>query len=1406
MASLNFSIDGLMGTSHSKASHKGSSSKGSVKTEAFSTTATQGFVCPDCGKVFNAQYNLARHMPIHTGARPFICKVCGKGFRQASTLCRHKIIHTSEKPHVCRVCGKAFNRSSTLNTHAKIHLVTVVLVTLSAPMGKLQKLDNRIQRVLQNGVIQNHRTVLVIVGNKGQDQVSILYQLQTQIQRKGILKILWCYKKELSFSTHRKRNLKLLNKRRKAGVVSEGTVFEQFICSSDIRWCYYSETNKILGQTFDMCVLQDFEALTPNTLARTIETVAGGGVVVFLLKSMDSLQQLCTMAMDVHARYRTEAHADVVCRFNERFLLSLSQNTRCIVMDDRWNILPISKKVIKSIEDISSKEYDEYISKENTELAKLKLLLTEDESYFAPLVNLCKTLDQAKSLLQFCSALIDITNPSETKSCKKSSLADNIGGFDSATQDIITKFSESGVKKTNMQKTASSAVVVMTAGRGRGKSAALGLGLAAAFDAGLPNMCVTAPSPENLLTLMQFVLLGLKALRYEEHVDYTVYRSTDPEHNKAVVKIEVTRRMYRQSLVYLQPWEAVSSGGWQPDLFCIDEAAAIPLPTVRQMITGPKLVFMASTVNGYEGTGRSLSVKLIEQLRSECQKVDATKKAGVGESGKGMQLMGKGRLLYEISLKEAIRYANGDPVEAWLNNLLCLDCGEKLTSASKDNIGGIAPAPDLCQLYYVNRDTLFAFHDSTEKFLQRLMALYVSSHYKNSPNDFQLLSDAPAHHIFCLLAPYDPNSGRVPEILCVVQVCLEGRINRDIVMRSLSRGLKPSGDLIPWTISQQFCEPNFGELSGARIIRIATHPDYQSLGYGTRAIQLLHKYYLGQIPVRIPDSVKVPKATATKTANSSSETDSEADGTEHSEEEEIEEIPDNLSDNDDDEEEIAAPPSKKSKNSNKPAEGEEASSKSKLLTEKVERKSSLPPLLSRLSEREPEKLNYIGVSFGATPKLLRFWKKAGYLPVYLRQTMNDLTGEFSCIMICELLQNQNADVNSEWLKSFYFDFCKRFIKLLPGPFRTLDAAYSLELLLSKSSRSMVSDELTISEIHQYFSAIDLERLHRYLRSLLDFPMISDQLPQLANLYFLRRFPQAKLNRTQQVILCGLGVQRKSVEQLAEELEHLLGPDGGLQSSRKHQSTLGAKSCMDGMFWNSGRLSGGSGSGDPSVKRRLKEDGEAESGGQSSNGWARRIRGLLFVIIRELVKSLDEIIKTTGDGSNLHELKSMLKKNETTLPLPQNTSDVETMDIGEGEQNGASSDEDEAELGDEFITADPSTMSAMVADTKFDAEEQTRRAQLVKELLREEGDSQLSKYQVRGSEGSWKAAVAGHGSELSALHVRVGQEEESGGGVKHKRKHAHALGDKRERKRCNRAENPITMKVSGGISSSKKRVD
>jgi N-acetyltransferase 10 len=156
------------------------------------------------------------------------------------------------------------------------------------------------------------------------------------------------------------------------------------------------------------------------------------------------------------------------------------------------------------------------------------------------------------------------------------------------------------------------------------------------------------------------------------------------------------------------------------------------------------------------------------------------------------------RSLREIKLEEPIRYSPGDNVEKWLNNLLCLDA-----SIISKAVQG-CPHPSTCELYYVNRDTLFSYHRASEVFLQRMMALYVASHYKNSPNDLQMLSDAPAHHLFVLLPPIKEDDNNLPDPLVVLQVALEGNISRDMVLKELSQsGAKSAGDMIPWIISQQ---------------------------------------------------------------------------------------------------------------------------------------------------------------------------------------------------------------------------------------------------------------------------------------------------------------------------------------------------------------------------------------------------------------------------------------------------------------------------------------------------------------------------------------------------------------------------------------------------------------------------
>ena len=55
-------------------------------------------------------------------------------------------------------------------------------------------------------------------------------------------------------------------------------------------------------------------------------------------------------------------------------------------------------------------------------------------------------------------------------------------------------------------------------------------------------------------------------------------------------------------------------------------------------------------------------------------------------------------------------------------------------------------------------------------------------------------------------------------------------------------------------------------------------------------------------------------------------------------------------------------------------------------------RAGLPPLLVPLADRPPEALQWLGASFGLTQPLFNFWSRAGYVPVYLRQTASDITG------------------------------------------------------------------------------------------------------------------------------------------------------------------------------------------------------------------------------------------------------------------------------------------------------------------------------------------------------------------------------------------------------------------------------
>uniref|UniRef100_A0A8C8GG61 RNA cytidine acetyltransferase n=1 Tax=Oncorhynchus tshawytscha TaxID=74940 RepID=A0A8C8GG61_ONCTS len=731
-----------------------------------------------------------------------------------------------------------------------------------------KKIDNRIRVQIDNGVSEQHRTMFVVVGDHGRDQVVILHHMLSKAAVRARPSVLWCYKKELGFSSNRKKRMRQLQKKIKTGTlnIKQDDPFELFVAATNIRYCYYNETHKILGNTYGMCVLQDFEALTPNLLARTVETVEGGGIVVILLRTVNSLKQLYTMTMDVHSRYRTEAHQDVVGRFNERFILSLSSCKTCVVIDDQLNVLPISSH-IANIKPVPPKTQEDSLSPREQELIELKESL-QDTQPVGVLVDSCKTMDQAKAVLKFIEAI-----------------------------------SEKTLRST----------VALTAARGRGKSAALGLAVAGAVAFGYSNIFITSPSPDNLHTLFEFIFKGFDALQYQEHLDYEIIQSLNPEFSKAVVRVNIFKE-HRQTIQYIHPADSVKLG--QAELLVIDEAAAIPLPLVKKLL-GPYLVFMASTINGYEGTGRSLSLKLIQQLRQ--QSSESQQSLSAENRSTNTARLNAARSLQEVSLHESIRYAMGDPVEKWLNELLCLDC------LNIPRVISGCPLPQTCDLYYVNRDTLFCYHKASEAFLQRLMALYVASHYKNSPNDLQMLSDAPAHHLFCLLPPVPPTQNSLPEVLAVIQVNKLSLPSKTMESNA-SHNILTCSNVV---LSLQFQDPEFGSLSGGRVVRIAVNPDYQGMGYGSRALQQLQLYYEGQFPYMDENA---------QTANS----------------------------------QITSVTS-------------EAVS---LLEEVLHPRKDLPPLLLKLSERRAERLEYLGVSYVLLIVMLGFNDLTGEHSLVMLKELN----------------------------------------------------------------------------------------------------------------------------------------------------------------------------------------------------------------------------------------------------------------------------------------------------------------------------------------------------------------------------------------------------------------------------------
>lgn len=112
-----------------------------------------------------------------------------------------------------------------------------------------KKVDNRVRGLLEHCVANNERSFFVILGDRGREQIVNLYFMLSKLStRKQSQQILWCYKKELGFSSHKKSRARELKKKIARGEYDANVEdpFELFTSATDIRYCYYKDTEQVL--------------------------------------------------------------------------------------------------------------------------------------------------------------------------------------------------------------------------------------------------------------------------------------------------------------------------------------------------------------------------------------------------------------------------------------------------------------------------------------------------------------------------------------------------------------------------------------------------------------------------------------------------------------------------------------------------------------------------------------------------------------------------------------------------------------------------------------------------------------------------------------------------------------------------------------------------------------------------------------------------------------------------------------------------------------------------------------------------------------------------------------------------------------------------------------------------------
>jgi len=318
------------------------------------------------------------------------------------------------------------------------------------------------------------------------------------------------------------------------------------------------------------------------------------------------------------------------------------------------------------------------------------------------------------------------------------------------------------------------APIVLISDRGRGKSAALGFVAAKLLNHGVKRIALTAPRRGATDIVFKHCAEQLNAL----------------ENTPGMIEVSDS------SIQFYAP-DYLLDNDLDIDVLLVDEAAAIPVPILAKFLDKFSQCVFATTVHGYEGTGRGFAVRFNKILNEKYP--DWT----------------------QLQMVSPIRWPINDPLENWVFNLLCLD----------------AEVVDVKEITYDNnRDLKHQLLDkellvNDSKLLREIFALLVLAHYKTRPQDLKDMLDNDEISIYVTLVDN--------HIIAVALVIREGGFSESL-STSVYRGeRRPQGNLLAQTLTYHCGIESAATHQYARIMRIAVHPDLQNKGIGTELLNFI---------------------------------------------------------------------------------------------------------------------------------------------------------------------------------------------------------------------------------------------------------------------------------------------------------------------------------------------------------------------------------------------------------------------------------------------------------------------------------------------------------------------------------------------------------------------------------------